>query len=69
MPEEKGYMPKCPDCDLGIEIRKDTERGEIYSCPGCGLELEVKEIKKNDRGEVTYCDLQELTIEGEDWGE
>ena len=40
------------------------EKGEILSCPGCGLELEVKKI--NGGGCI---DLQELTIEGEDWGE
>ena len=40
-----------------------TEKGEIVSCPGCGLELEVKQVKGG------CVDLQELTIEGEDWGE
>ena len=42
----------------------DTEKGEILSCPGCGLELEV--IKSASGWCVS---LQELTIEGEDWGE
>jgi alpha-aminoadipate/glutamate carrier protein LysW len=54
---------KCPDCDLDLDVPADTENGEIYSCPGCGLELEVKGI---DNG---VYNLQELTIEGEDWGE
>jgi alpha-aminoadipate carrier protein LysW len=54
---------KCPDCDADLDVPKDAEKGEILSCPGCGLELEVKKI---DKGCV---DLQELTIEGEDWGE
>ncbi|MDR0797269.1 MAG: lysine biosynthesis protein LysW [Nitrososphaerota archaeon] len=54
---------KCPDCDAELEIPQDTEIGEIISCSGCGLELEVK-IAKDGRVE-----LQELTIEGEDWGE
>jgi alpha-aminoadipate carrier protein LysW len=54
---------KCPDCDAEIEIPSDTETGEIISCSGCGLELEVKTVKD---GRV---ELQELTIEGEDWGE
>ncbi|MDR2203842.1 MAG: lysine biosynthesis protein LysW [Nitrososphaerota archaeon] len=54
---------KCPDCDADIEILADTEIGEIVSCSGCGLELEVKAINAG------CVDLQELTIEGEDWGE
>ena len=53
----------CPDCDTCISISGDTEKGEILSCPSCGLELEVMEIKDG------CVDLQELTIEGEDWGE
>ena len=56
---------KCPDCDSELDVPFDIEKGEILSCPGCGLELEVKNI--NDGGEC--ADLQELTIEGEDWGE
>ena len=61
---------KCPDCDGDIKIRKDSENGEIYSCPGCGLELElkIKEYEKDGKKMKEY-DLQELTIEGEDWGE
>jgi alpha-aminoadipate/glutamate carrier protein LysW len=54
---------KCPDCDAELDVPADTEKGEIVSCPGCGLELEVKQIK------CGCVDLQELTIEGEDWGE
>ncbi|MCL2135034.1 MAG: lysine biosynthesis protein LysW [Candidatus Bathyarchaeota archaeon] len=54
---------KCPDCDADIEIPTDTEIGEIVSCSGCGLELEVKDIKDDN------VNLQEITIEGEDWGE
>ncbi len=53
----------CPDCDAELEIPSDTEIGEIVSCSGCGLELEVKTIKDG------CVELQELTIEGEDWGE
>jgi lysine biosynthesis protein LysW len=53
----------CPDCDETLSIPCDTEKGEILSCPSCGLELEVVEIKDG------CIDLQELTIEGEDWGE
>ncbi len=54
---------KCPDCDADLDVPQDTEMGEILSCPGCGLELEVKKVKGG------CIDLQELTIEGEDWGE
>ena len=57
--------PKCPDCDSELNIPCDTEKGEVLSCPGCGLELEVKKI--SDGGGCV--DLQELVIEGEDWGE
>ena len=58
-------IAKCPDCDSELGVPWDTENGEILSCPVCGLELEVK---KNDFG-GEGVDLQELTIEGEDWGE
>jgi len=54
---------KCPDCDVELEIPEDVMQGEILSCPSCGLELEVKQIQ----GESV--ELQELGIEGEDWGE
>ena len=54
---------KCPDCDAELDVPEDTQKGEILSCPGCGLELEVKHVKGG------CVDLQELTIEGEDWGE
>jgi alpha-aminoadipate/glutamate carrier protein LysW len=56
---------KCPDCDSELNVPCDIEKGEVLSCPGCGLELEAKKI--SDGGE--YVDLQELVIEGEDWGE
>ena len=56
---------KCPDCEFQLNVTSDLEKGEILSCLGCGLELEVKKISYG--GEC--IDLQELTIEGEDWGE
>jgi len=59
-PSEK---TKCPDCDTELEIPRNVLNGEILSCPSCGLELEVKQIN----GESV--ELQELRIEGEDWGE
>jgi alpha-aminoadipate/glutamate carrier protein LysW len=61
--ENKANKAKCPDCDADLDVPKDIEKGEILSCPGCGLELEVKKISGG------CVDLQELTIEGEDWGE
>jgi lysine biosynthesis protein LysW len=50
---------------LELNFPCDIEKGEILSCPSCGLELEVKKI--NCGGGC--ISLQELTIEGEDWGE
>lgn len=55
-------MYKCKDCDAGIDIPKDAEDGEIVSCEDCGLDF----IVKNGNGSMT---IQELAIEGEDWGE
>ena len=71
MEKENEYKsPKCPDCDLDLDVPYDTEKGEILSCSGCGLELEVKYIEKDDSSKkIKKCDVQELTIEGEDWGE
>ena len=46
-----------------LMFQQTQKKGEILSCPGCGLELEVKQVKGG------CVDLQELTIEGEDWGE
>jgi uncharacterized paraquat-inducible protein A len=63
--QKQNNEAKCPDCDCELDVPLDAEKGEILSCPGCGLELEV--IKPAvDGGCVS---LQELTIEGEDWGE
>ena len=56
---------KCPDCEFQLNVPSDLEKGEILSCPGGGLELEVKRIS-DPKG---FLELQELTIEGEDWGE
>jgi len=58
-------IARCPDCDSELDVPCDIEEGEILSCPGCGLELEVKNASSGDE----RIDLQELTIEGEDWGE
>jgi uncharacterized paraquat-inducible protein A len=63
--QTKDNATKCPDCDSVLDVPCDVEAGEILSCPGCGLELEVK--KKTIGG--VCVELQELTIEGEDWGE
>jgi len=67
--KETRYKTKCPDCDADLYVPHDTEKGEILSCVGCGLELEIKYIKRNEDKKIEDCRLQELTIEGEDWGE
>ncbi len=56
---------KCPDCDSELDVPCDVQLGEIVSCPSCGLELEVKQLS-NGGGALS---LQELILEGEDWGE
>lgn len=61
--EVKAMKTKCPDCDADLDVSQDTAEGEILSCPGCGLELEVKQMHSG------CVHLQELTLEGEDWGE
>jgi transcription elongation factor Elf1 len=63
--QNKDNKAKCPDCDSELNVPCDIEKGEVLSCPICGLELEVKKIT----GGGGCVDLQELTIEGEDWGE
>jgi alpha-aminoadipate/glutamate carrier protein LysW len=63
--QKQNNTTKCPDCDCELNVPTDTEKGEILSCPGCGLELEVTKTVN----EGSCVSLQELTIEGEDWGE
>jgi alpha-aminoadipate carrier protein LysW len=53
----------CIDCGATIKIPKDAIEGEIVGCPDCGLDYVAT---KEDSGVLK---LQELTIEGEDWGE
>jgi alpha-aminoadipate carrier protein LysW len=63
--ENPNHVAKCPDCDAELNVPSDVEKGEILSCPSCGLELEVKQLIQGG-GCIA---LQELTLEGEDWGE
>ncbi len=63
--QNKDITAKCPDCDSRLNVPGDAEKGEILSCPECGLELEVKKIAVGGES----VELQELTLEGEDWGE
>jgi len=56
-------LMNCVDCGAGIEIPEDVIQGEIISCPDCGLDFV---IVKDESGLLS---LQELMIEGEDWGE
>jgi len=53
----------CVDCGASIEMPEGAIEGEIVGCPDCGLDCVVV---KNESGSLS---LQELTIEGEDWGE
>jgi alpha-aminoadipate carrier protein LysW len=54
---------KCPDCGAELEASDEVTLGEIINCPGCGLELEVKQVNGSS------LVLEEIAIEGEDWGE
>ncbi len=56
-------IARCVECDAELSVPEDILVGEILNCSECGLELEVKKVN-SDRVE-----LQELMIEGEDWGE
>jgi lysine biosynthesis protein LysW len=64
-PQTNERKATCPDCASELNVPIDVEKGEILSCPGCGLELEVK----NNPAGGGCLDLQEITLEGEDWGE
>lgn len=53
----------CVDCGASINIPDDAISGEIIGCPDCGLDYVVV-----DDGSGSLS-IQELMIEGEDWGE
>jgi len=53
----------CVDCGAELEAPEDTIVGEIISCPDCGLDYAIIE---DTSGQLV---IQELMIEGEDWGE
>lgn len=55
----------CPDCGLEQDLTLDMQEGDIISCSGCGLEFEIKKSTTDSECLI----IQELTIEGEDWGE
>jgi len=57
---EKFYI--CNDCGMTIDIPIDVTNGEVLTCPNCGLEYEVTIAGKN-------VVINEMQIEGEDWGE
>ena len=56
-------MFSCIDCGAILEIPTDALEGEIIGCADCGLDYIV--VKDESDG----LNLQELVIEGEDWGE
>ena len=60
---KKDAKMQCYDCDTEFEIPNDIVIGEIVTCHGCGLEFEVKQIESD------LVTLEELIVEGEDWGE
>ncbi len=60
---KKDEKMRCYDCDTRFEVPNDVVVGEIVSCHGCGLEFEVKQVESD------LITLEELTVEGEDWGE
>jgi alpha-aminoadipate carrier protein LysW len=53
----------CPECGAKINVPDDVAIGDVLSCPDCGLELEVKNVNSD------CVEVDELQIEGEDWGE
>jgi Zn finger protein HypA/HybF involved in hydrogenase expression len=53
----------CVDCGASVSIPDDVISGEIIGCPDCGLDYVVV-----DDGSGSLS-IQELMIEGEDWGE
>jgi len=53
----------CTDCGAVLEIPNDAAQGEIIGCPDCGLDYAVVKDESSSLG------LQQLIIEGEDWGE
>lgn len=56
-------LETCIDCGATIDFPEDALTGEIIGCADCGLDYVVV---KDESGETR---LQELAIEGEDWGE
>ncbi len=59
----KDEKMRCYDCDTEFEIPKDVLAGEIVTCQICGLEFEIKQVESD------VITLEELIVEGEDWGE
>ncbi len=53
----------CVDCGGLVDIPSDALKGEIIGCGACGLDY----ILSNDEKGTKF--LEELVIEGEDWGE
>jgi alpha-aminoadipate carrier protein LysW len=59
----KNKKAECFDCETVLDIPQDAVIGEIVTCQSCGLEFEVKKVENN------LIALEELVVEGEDWGE
>ena len=54
---------QCKECKTGVEVTTDNVAGEIMPCPSCGLDYVIAADEKG------HMILEELAIEGEDWGE
>jgi hypothetical protein len=56
-------MFECKDCGANVELPRSVINNEIIGCVDCGLDY-IIEIEAS--GIIL---LNELAIEGEDWGE
>ena len=56
-------MYQCKDCGAIIDVYSDVQNSEIIGCADCGLDYVVE---FDGSGSII---INELAIEGEDWGE
>ncbi len=53
----------CMDCGADLDVPNDSLKGEIIGCPDCGLDYVIEVDESGSK------QLQELMLDGEDWGE